>query len=256
MALLLLDHLRSDSARFAAVLTEADPSAPVPTCPGWTAADLFWHLTEVQHFWGTMAGDRLPDPSTYEQPSRPSDDGLPDAFRAASDRLCDVLATTEDDVPCWTWLDTNQTVGFVRRRQAHEALIHRLDAELTVGARTALDAELATDGVLEALDWIFGGAPPWADSTLDGPVGRLTTDDTGAGWTIQLGRFSGTNPATGTASADEPMFALVDGREPSFEIAGAAADLDAWVWNRPTTGEIRRSGDTSTFETIIGLGVE
>ena len=36
----------------------------------------------------------------------------------------------------------------------------------------------------------------------------------------------------------------------------AAADLDAWVWNRPTTGEIRRSGDTSTFETIIGLGVE
>ena len=36
----------------------------------------------------------------------------------------------------WTW-STDQTVGFIVRRQAHEALIHRLDAELTAGGHPA-----------------------------------------------------------------------------------------------------------------------
>ena len=67
------------------------------------------------------------------------------------------LAGTADDVTVWTWLDTDHSVGFVRRRQAHEALIHRLDAELTAGVVTELDAGLATDGVLEAIEWMFGG---------------------------------------------------------------------------------------------------
>ena len=34
-------------------------------------------------------------------------------------------------------------------------MIHRLDAELTVGAVTDLDPELATDGVLEVLDPMY-----------------------------------------------------------------------------------------------------
>ena len=45
------------------------------------------------------------------------------------------------------WAD-DKTVGYIRRRQAHEALIHRLDAELTAGAVTPLDPDLAADGVL------------------------------------------------------------------------------------------------------------
>ncbi|WP_238993563.1 hypothetical protein [Nocardioides caldifontis] len=55
----------------------------------------------------------------------------------------------------------DRTVGYIRRRQAHEALIHRLDAELTAGTVTALDPTLASDGVDEALDVMFGGCPPW-----------------------------------------------------------------------------------------------
>lgn len=237
------------------MLDGADLAAPVPTCPGWTAADLLWHLTEVQDFWGTIVRDRLTDPSTYEAPTRPDDDGLVDAFHAASAQLYDVLVDTDDDTPAWTWLESDQTVGFIRRRQAHEALIHRLDAELTVGSRTDLDADMATDGILEALDLIFGGAPGWAEVAMHGPVGRLATDDTGVAWTVHLGRFSGTSPDSGNTYADEPMFSLVDSGEPSFEIGGTAADLDAWIWSRPPLGEVRRRGDTSTLEAIVGLGV-
>ena len=42
-----LDHIRTESARFRAVLTGCDPTARVPACPDWNAADLVWHLSLI-----------------------------------------------------------------------------------------------------------------------------------------------------------------------------------------------------------------
>ena len=257
MSLDYLAFLRAESARFAEVLADVDPGAGVPSCPEWTAADLLWHLGEVQHFWGTIVRDRLTDTDSYEEPVRPdAHPALVDFFAASSTVLIDALASTGDDVGVWTWLDADHSVGFVRRRQAHEALIHRLDAELTAGDVTELDAGLATDGVLEAIEWFFGGAPAWATTTADGPIGRLATTDTGASWRVQVGQWSGTSPNTQRTYADEPLLLLVDAGEPSFEVSGTAGDLDAWMWNRPTQGEIRRAGDPSAFEAVIRQGVQ
>jgi uncharacterized protein (TIGR03083 family) len=258
MSLDYLAFLRADSARFAEVLAAIDPASDVPTCPEWTAADLLWHLGEVQHFWGTIVRDRLTDTDSYEEPVRPdSHEALADFFASSSALLIDALAGTDDDVAVWTWLDANHSVGFVRRRQAHEALIHRLDAELAANDVTELDAELATDGVLEALEWMFGGAPGWATtSTADAPIGRLATTDTGARWLVQVGSWSGTSPNTQRTYTDEPMLVLVDAGQPSFEITGTARDLDAWMWNRPTLSEVRRTGETSPFEAVIRQGVQ
>ncbi len=257
MSLDYLAHLRADSARFAEVLAGADPAARVPSCPDWTAADLLWHLGEVQHFWGTIVHDRLIDTDAYVEPTRPERYGeLLEFFGASSALLIDALAVTEDDVGVWTWLDADQSVGFVRRRQAHEALIHRLDAELTVGTVTELDPELATDGVLEAVEWMFGSAPAWATTTLDGTTGRLSTTDTGATWLVQVGHWSGTSPNTGKTYTAEPMLVLFATGNPSFEITGTARDLDAWLWNRPPVEEIRRTGDTAAFEAVIRSGLQ
>ncbi|MEM9609835.1 MAG: maleylpyruvate isomerase family mycothiol-dependent enzyme [Actinomycetota bacterium] len=251
-------HLRADSARFGAVLGAVDLTAPVPTCDGWLAADLLWHLTEVQHFWGTVVGARLTDLSSYEHPQRPGDDAvLADRFAETSSRLIEALAETEDTVKVWTWKDDDQTVGFVRRRQAHEALIHRLDAELTAGDRTAFDPDLATDGVIEALDWIFGGAPDWASEiVIDGARGLVATTDTGAAWPVQIGRWSGTNPDSGKQHHDERGIFLVADGAVEFSVAGAAADLDCWMWSRPPVGEVELSGDTAAFAAVIALGVD
>jgi uncharacterized protein (TIGR03083 family) len=257
MGLDYLAHLRADSARFAEVLAAADPEAPVPTCPDWTADDLLWHLGEVQHFWGTIVHDRLTDTDSYEEPARP--DGraaLLGFFATASALLIDALADTPDGVAVWTWFPANQTVGFVRRRQAHEALIHRLDAELSVDAVTGLDEALATDGVLEAIEWMYGMSPAWATTTADGPLGRLATSDTGGEWLVQVGHWSGTSPNTQKTYTDEPLLLVADAGEPSFEITGTAGDLDAWVWNRPTEGEIHRVGETAPFESVIRAGVQ
>jgi Mycothiol maleylpyruvate isomerase N-terminal domain len=42
----LLDCLAADFARLRA-LVPTDPSAAVPSCPGWTVAELTWHVGAV-----------------------------------------------------------------------------------------------------------------------------------------------------------------------------------------------------------------
>ena len=69
--------------------------------------------------------------------------------------------------------------GFTFRRQAHEALIHRLDAEQTAGDVTPLDTALAADGVEEVLDVMYGASPDWGSfSPLDHRL-RVDITDTG-----------------------------------------------------------------------------
>ncbi len=195
-----LAHLAADSARFEAVLADIDPTTQVPTCPDWDADDLLWHLAEVQWFWGTIVADRLATPKGLDdrRPSRPeSHDELLALYGKLSADLGAELAQTPPEVAVWTW-SYDHTVGFVHRRQAHEALIHRVDAELTAGARTLMDAALANDGVDEVLRVMYGGAPPWGTFTpAEGQTVRIAALDTGATWVSTLGHFVGTDPRDG-----------------------------------------------------------
>jgi hypothetical protein len=69
-----LQHLAQESARFARVIREAPPDAPVPSCPGWDADDLLWHLGKVQYFWGTVVREGLAGDKADElTPARPAD---------------------------------------------------------------------------------------------------------------------------------------------------------------------------------------
>jgi uncharacterized protein (TIGR03083 family) len=260
MTLDFVAHVRRESVRFGAVLADTDPGAAVPTCPEWAAADLLWHLTEVQLFWGAIVRDRLDDPAPAEagKPPRPADyAALLELFGTATAGLATALEQAPETTSVWTWYDPDQSVGFVRRRQAHEALIHRLDAELTAGVPAGdVDPALATDGVLEALDWMFGGFPEWAAHELDGPIGRVATTDTGAEHLVQVGRWSGRSPNTGKEYTDAGWLALIESGEPSFSVSGTARDLDAWLWNRPTSAEVTIDGDAERFTAIIADGVQ
>src|SRR3954468_20120869 len=205
MTLDFLADLRQESARFRAALAGVVPTARVLTCPDWDAADLLWHLAEVQHFWGVIVRDKLNDPeqSEADKPERAEDyDGLLAQFDEAHTILVEALDGTADEVPVWTWFEADRSVGFVRRRQAHEALVHRLDAELTAGAVTDIDPALAADGVLEVLQAMYG-APDWATHELDGPVGRVSVSDTGEHWLVRIGHWSGHSPNTGKTYAAE-----------------------------------------------------
>ena len=247
-----LGHLASDSARFVEVIQQAPPETRVPTCPDWNADDLLWHLADVQWFWAAIVGrglTRQADVDALTRDARPtSREGLLAHFARASDDLHRNLSAASPGTPAWTW-SHDQSVGFIRRRQAHEALVHRLDAELTAGARTPMDPDLSADGVDEALRFMYGTVPAWGLFTPDPtPTVRVRATDTAGTWLLTLGQLTGTDD-DGTAH-DEPdvQVAPSDTGEPAAAtVAGQAADLDCWLWRRPSSGDLERSGDPSVL---------
>jgi uncharacterized protein (TIGR03083 family) len=263
VAIDFIPYIRAESARFAAALAAADPAARVPTCPDWNAADLLWHLTEVQLFWGAIVRDRLDDPAVADAaaPARPDDfAALLALFGGATDALIDTLTNTAGDTEVWTWA-SDHSVNFVRRRQAHEALIHRLDAELVGGDVTAIDPVLAVDGVDEALVIVHGELAEWATFTPDGTIGTVEATDADARWRVALGRFVGTGPDSGkqydmdslTVVAAEPATPV------AFTVRGRGGDLDAWLWGRGGADSLEVDGDRDAFrrlELIVARGVD
>jgi uncharacterized protein (TIGR03083 family) len=243
-----LNHLTKESARFVEALRQTGPKTPVSTCPDWDADDLLWHLAEVQWFWGTIVSQQLTDFSdiqALDPGERPgARDGLLAFYDKATRDLRHILGAASPNTPAWTWSD-NQTVAFIRRRQAHEALIHRVDAELTAGDRTPMDADLCADGVDEVLRLMYAGLPPWGRFTPDPTqTVRVQTTDTGRSWLVTLGEVSGA-AADGTARVEPSLtVAALDGGGPAAAtVRGAAADLDCWLWHRPQTGQLERGGD-------------
>ena len=242
----MLDYvssIRSNSTRFGQLLRTTDPAAPVPSCPGWSASDLFWHLTEVQHFWATIVEGLLAGPESVPELPRPSDASVGDVFGSQSERLAAALQHRKPADQCWSWHHAGHTVGWVRRRQAHEALIHRVDADLVTGNKPQLDAELAGDGIDEILTVMLDAAdlPAWATFTPDGASARIATER-GDSWTMLLGRFTGTSPATGNTYND-PALRLGEVSQPSVVIEGTAADLDLWLWGRGPSEVLDVTGD-------------
>lgn len=244
-----LDFIRSESGRFREVLALADPSARVPTCPDWNAADLLWHLTGVQHGWEWVIAHRPATPQDDPPLDRPEEYAdLLALFDERSAAFLDTLGSADPAEKAWSW-SPDQSVGFTYRRQAHEALIHRLDAELTTGSVTELDARLAGDGVEEALAVMFGGCPPWGTFAPAEGLLRVDVIDTDQQVWVRLGRFTGTDPDDGK-SYDEDDIAVVDdpGDEPDVVVAGAAGILDAWLWHRGDDAEIRVAGDREVHD--------
>ena len=104
----------------------------MPGCPDWDAADLLWHLAGVQHS-GPIVGAAPGARRGRTRPRAPASYAeLLAFFDDYSAALVAALEEADPAEPAWSWSD-EQTVGFTFRRQAHEALIHRLDAEQAAG---------------------------------------------------------------------------------------------------------------------------
>lgn len=263
-----LPVLARASARFREVLAAADGAAPVPTCPGWDADDLLWHLAEVQLFWAGVVAGRVRDDAGVEaveaaKPERPGDrDALLALSESATLALVAALDGRDPDEPAWSWHGPEQTVGFTLRRQLHEVLVHRADAELTAGADLTLpDGEVAADGVDELLR-VMWGLPDgdWATWHPSAHLVEVVATDTGHRWTLRLGRWTGTGPQSGTAF-DEATAVVED--SPADEavaarVSGTATALDLALWGRRDAG-VERSGDPdalAVLDEVVAVGVQ
>ncbi len=256
----MVDYLRSlaeESQQFADAASHANLTETVPTCPDWTMADLVWHLAEVQHFWASIVEGPLLEPDLVPDLERPDPSLLPGLFNEQAARLHRVLAATDPDTACWTWHQPDQSVGFVRRRQAHEALIHRVDAELCIGRPTPVDAELAADGVAEILDVMIDGIPAWGTFTPDGTTAEIRETDSGQTWRLHFGRFTGTSPITNTTyDLDALRVGDAHTATPNVRVRGRAPDLDLWLWGRATAKRLHIDGDVALARRLRQIAAE
>jgi uncharacterized protein (TIGR03083 family) len=218
----MLDAIARHSRGFADA-AEGNLGAGVEHCPGWSVADLVWHLTEVHWFWGTIVEERLDaPPDDSKRPAREGDAGLLDTFRSGANHLVEVLAAAEPSAHVWTWAPARQDVGFVVRHQVQEAAVHHWDARHAGGGGLVIEPLLAADGVDEFLNFSLSSAEDPADPPRPalGATFALRCDDAPHAWTVTDG------PAPGTVAAAQGAPADIPG------IAASASDLLLWLYGR------------------------
>jgi uncharacterized protein (TIGR03083 family) len=255
--------IAQESARMADALAQAPLTAPVPSCSDWSAADLAYHLGEVQDFWSQIVGNAPAGPDDADDTERLADDELVPFLRTRTEALLAALAAHDPADPCWSWSSTGGTVGWVLRRQAHEALVHRVDAEQTAGLPvTDPGIALAADGVDEMLGVMVSGLPAWATFTPDGQRVRLLATDAEREWVLAFGRFHGTSPTTGT-EYDEECGELVGGapwegedEDVTATVAGPAWDLELWLWGRGGAEGLTVEGDHAAVDRLRAVIVD
>ena len=225
-------QLRADGERFAVAVGSA-LEAPVAACPGWTAAELGYHLGEVQYFWGEVVRRGCltdDDAKAIEPPARVPDDRIVAWFREQFDSLCATLDGADPDVTCWSWSPEHR-VGFVQRRMAQEAAVHRWDAEEAAGNPSPINAALAIDGIDEFVEYMGGFDPALGGG--DETVSLVATD--GPTWVLR---------------ATEGNLVL-DGGEPAAIATGTASDLLLALWRRPVLERISITGDREALDRFL-----
>lgn len=159
---------------------DADPSTPVPTCPGWTLQQLVRHVGRGHRWAAAMVRERAgspADPRTVADGKPPADpDGVLAWLHESAAAVIDAVAATGADVPIWTFTGPRPAAWWIRRR-LHEETVHRADAALALGVPVDLAPEPAADGLSEWLD-LLTARPSALD---DGATLHLHATDDGLG---------------------------------------------------------------------------
>jgi uncharacterized protein (TIGR03083 family) len=162
---------------------EGNLKAGVVKCPGWTVADLVWHVRGVHYFWGSMVDGLLADPDVVPDLDRPTDPArLLADFRHGVNWLVHVLGKTDQAAPVWTW-SHQKDVAFVTRHQVQEAAVHRWDAETAAGREFSIESDIAADSVDEFLEHSTPGR--YKDAAPLGGSVHLHATDVDGEWFIK-----------------------------------------------------------------------
>ena len=167
----------------------------VPHCPGWNVADVVLHLVSVHWLWSTIVNEQLLEPpDDSRRPPAPARTALVATFLDGADRLVQVLSSSDQDAPVWTWAPNHNTVAFVTRHQVQEIVVHHWDVANAVGRPFVIAPAVATDAIEEFLTVSVSSDVDPADPpapALGGSFGLRCTD-ADAAWTIRDGAVAGT----------------------------------------------------------------
>lgn len=231
-----LEALRLESERFGRA-ARGPLDARVPSCPDWSLGDLVWHLGGVQWFWSEIVRTRATEREGIAQPLDPPDDELPSWFDDVSTGLVDVMEAADASMRVWSWAGGRQDVAWVIRRQAHEAAVHRWDAQRSIGEPEPIASALAADGIAEFFDWMFG---PEDVAGAEGSVTvQLAPTDADATWVVGV-RDGLIDLAAEPADADATA-------------RGSSSDLLLLLWRRIGPDDVQVEGDRAALQRFLAL---
>ncbi len=216
--------VRSDLATVR-IVAGRDPDASVPTCPDWSVAHLVLHLGAV--YAHKAAGVRLGrEPAEGEWSIGPQgQQELLAWLDEQAETMYESVYSGSPETAAHTWWAPDQTLGFWQRRMAHETAVHRVDAQLAVGAAAPIREPLAIDGCDEVLEWLgFSWRRPQDEAT--GQVIRLAAG--GHAWLVRLA-----TPTTVEVRGGSGVDAAADAT-----VTGDPQELLMWLWGRPTTSVV------------------
>lgn len=249
-----LAAITDDAAKLIDAARRTGLDAAVPSCPGWNVRDLVRHVGEVHRHKELIVRERLLEPPDDWASPAPDDAEIFSRYAEGVAMLIAALAGVDPATPVWSWHEPNRTAGFWPRRMAHETLIHRVDAELAAGSVTAVEEELATDGVDEIVVVMLTGGPSWGRLERVGRAVRLAAPS--RTWTLAAATFSGVSPDTGNTYTGLPAAELDPDAPVDCTISGSGADLDLWLWGRGSVVSLHVTGDDDMVEWLRALAVE
>lgn len=234
-----VEHL---TRRFVETVGDVDPARPVPSCPGWSFADLVKHHGAthrwIEHLVRIRASERVWSRDVpLDLPADPA--AYPGWLARNAEATLRTLRGTDPETPMWSH-GADQRVRFFPRRLLFEAVVHLADAELALGIEPRIPEGTAADGIEEFLENL-----PYYSQIAE-PVGklvagslRLRATDTGATWTIAFGQSGFTwtksagKAAAGVEATTGDLLLLLYGRrraqDARFGITGDRAVPDRWL---------------------------
>jgi len=242
-----LECLAADYGDLRDAVAAVEPAAAVPSCPGWTVADLTVHVARVYlHKAVLICTGQEPQPWPPPGLALPAQIGEPSLalLGRSYGELRAEFRAHEPGTPVPTWFGPDQTVGFWIRRMAQETAIHRVDAELAARLPvTPVPDDLAVDGVDEVLKRMLAyGSQEWPEDFAELDGGHLAGED--GRDTITLAA-QGAAPAAWTIRPSPRRVVVEDGgsADPRVLVQGPAGDLLRWLWGRAGDDAVSLAGD-------------
>ncbi|MGH3517853.1 MAG: maleylpyruvate isomerase family mycothiol-dependent enzyme [Haloechinothrix sp.] len=237
----MLDRLTLE----ADLLVEASHHAPydtrVPACPGLTIGEVVRHLGSVYRLVVSWLGDGR-RPQEWQRDPAPGQ-SAEQYLLAGFDDLIRELASRDPSAPAGTWWPADQTARFWRRRMLHETTVHRADVQSAAGlARTEIPADIAIDGIDEALTLWFGHRLDvlGVSGTRECSVAVRTE---GHAWLARAG------PGHTEAQRSSRLNDVVA----DAEVTGAPDRVYLWLWGRLATHEVTTDGDDDAVAQLWAL---
>jgi uncharacterized protein (TIGR03083 family) len=229
---------------------------PVPSCPGWTVADLVGHIGGVDWYWWHHVSNRAQEQSgmppketfasypglvdwlnqSWEGKADPAaaPRGLVDWYAEGARRLEETFRQTDPEEPIWHWSGDNRGITHMRM-QAIETAVHRWDAENAHGRAQPVDAELARDGIDQHFEVMI-------------PVGRRRGEyRRGSGESYHFHRTDGEGEWLVRFEGDDVKLSREHARA-DVAVRASAADLFLYLWGRVPAGKLEVFGDASLLD--------